>query len=505
MGVLHSFVPNAFSAFLLFAGFVFILCLYLKYKHNYWKRRGVPSIPGHWFFGILKDVVQFRTSPSFVFGDIYNQASENDLVGSYLFQKPFLIIRSPELIKQILIKDFKVFCNRYFNVESFHDKIGTSNLFSLKNPEWKYLRTKLTPVFTSGKIKKIFNLMVETAESVTKYLDNEFSDNEKTKSIIVKDIALKYTTDVISSVAFGVYANSFDQSNNQFFRKAQEGLKSTVKRGFQFIIMFFFPALSRYTGIKMLGPSSSYFRKVFWDSMDTRELSKTKRGDLIDFLIDMKNEKPDNHNFKFQGDFLVGQSTIFFIAGRESSVATICFTLYELAKQPDIQKRARDEVLEKLKLEGLTYEAVQNMKYLHQVLSEALRLYPPAPLLDRVATEDYKVPGTDIVIEKGTPIYIPLCGLHRDPKYFPDPLRFDPDRFSDVNKDKIVPGTYLPFGEGPRNCIGMRLGQLQSLIGIITVLKDYELAVDPEQEGLVDPKNVFLQAVDGFRLKLTKL
>lgn len=100
-----------------------------------------------------------------------------------------------------------------------------------------------------------------------------------------------------------------------------------------------------------------------------------------------------NYNFstEFEGDALVSQSAIFFVAGRESSVSTICFTLYELAKYPEIQKRTREEINEKLNEHGLTYDGVQSMKYLHQVLSETLRLYPPAPLIDRVSIENYKV------------------------------------------------------------------------------------------------------------------
>lgn len=94
---------------------------------------------------------------------------------------------------------------------------------------------------------------------------------------------------------------------------------------------------------------------------------------------------------EFEGDALVSQSAIFFIAGRESSIVTICFTLYELAKYPEIQKKAREEIREKLKEHGMNYEGVQSMKYLYQVISETLRLYPPAPLLDRVAIKDYKV------------------------------------------------------------------------------------------------------------------
>jgi cytochrome P450 family 6 len=86
--------------------------------------------------------------------------------------------------------------------------------------------------------------------------------------------------------------------------------------------------------------------------------------------------------------------------------------------------------------------------------SETLRKYPPVPMLNRECTRSYKIPGTDIVLEKGIRTVIPVLGLHHDPKYYPDPERFDPERFSEEEKMKRHHYVYLPFGEGPRICIG---------------------------------------------------
>lgn len=97
------------------------------------------------------------------------------------------------------------------------------------------------------------------------------------------------------------------------------------------------------------------------------------------------------------------------------------------------------------------------MKYLHQVISEGLRKWPIGVVTERVCVKEYECQYGDdakFLFEKGVPIWIPIYGLHRDPKYYPDPQKFDPERFSDENKSSIVPGTYLPFGIGPRNCIG---------------------------------------------------
>ncbi|XP_078045153.1 cytochrome P450 6k1 [Augochlora pura] len=498
--VFETFILNA----LLIAPVVGALFyLYMTYSHTYWKRRGIPSTSGHWFFGNVKDALLFRKNASFFIGDLLlNAPADASLYGIYMLHKPFLLIKSPELIKRIMVKDFNAFADRFFTAQSFHDKIGSSNLFTIRNPEWKQLRTKITPVFTSGKMKKLFHLIVETTESMKNYLQKEIES--ETKIVNMRDIALKYTTDIISSIAFGIHVNSFDKDNDEFFRKAQEGLTPTIGRSIQFFFMFFFPSFSKYIGGQFLGSSTGYFRNVFWESMGNRELSKFKRGDLIDSLIEIKSDKRDN-DFKLEGDVLVGQSAIFFVAGRESSVTTVCFTCYELARNPDIQKRVRKEILDVIEAEGLTYESIQNMKYLNQVVSEILRLYPAAPLLDRVTTTDYKVPDTDIILEKGTAVYIPLCGLHRDPNYFPDPDRFNPDRFSEENKGNIKQFTYMPFGEGPRNCIGMRLGIIQSTMGVITILRDFEVSLDPTYKYGVDRYNVFLSVPTDFKLNLKKL
>ncbi|KMQ85242.1 cytochrome p450 6k1, partial [Lasius niger] len=94
-----------------------------------------------------------------------------------------------------------------------------------------------------------------------------------------------------------------------------------------------------------------------------------------------------------------------------------------------------------------------SLPYLDMVVSETLRMYPTLPFLDRVTTETYKMPNSDLVLEKDTPIYISMLGMHYDPEYFPDPDKFDPERFNEENKHNIPSCAYFPFGEGPHACI----------------------------------------------------
>lgn len=104
---------------------------------------------------------------------------------------------------------------------------------------------------------------------------------------------------------------------------------------------------------------------------------------------------------------------------------------------------------------------------------ETLRKYPPLPIMFRVCTQDYAIPDSHVVLKKGQKVAVSILGMHRDPDYFPDPDVFDPERFSPENKDKMVPYSYLPFGEGPRICIGMRFGMMQTKVALTILLKHF--------------------------------
>ncbi|KAL6424953.1 hypothetical protein ACFW04_009350 [Cataglyphis niger] len=223
------------------------------------------------------------------------------------------------------------------------------------------------------------------------------------------------------------------------------------------------PTLARLAGLTIFGKQTDEFlRKVFWETIVQREKSGEKRNDLIDILIELKRnhgEDDDIKEFKFNGDDLLAQAAIFFAAGFETSATTIAFALYKLALHPEIQNKLRKEILQALvKFDGkITYEMIMSLPYLDMVFFETLRMYPPAEYLQRTTTKTYNVPNSKLVIEKGTPIFISVRGLHYEPKYFPDPDKFDPERFSEENKRDRSRYVYLPFGLGPRACIGEKI------------------------------------------------
>lgn len=155
---------------------------------------------------------------------------------------------------------------------------------------------------------------------------------------------------------------------------------------------------------------------------------------------------------------IAAQVFLFYLAGTETSTSTVAYTMYELTQNEDVMYRAQEDIKTTLEAHNgeLSYEAIMDMKFIDLCVKETLRKFPGLPILNRICTIDYHIPNTKFTIEKGTPIIVSLLGIHRDEKYFPNPERYDPERFSDDRKD-YDEAMYMPFGAGPRNCIGKHL------------------------------------------------
>lgn len=153
----------------------------------------------------------------------------------------------------------------------------------------------------------------------------------------------------------------------------------------------------------------------------------------------------------------------------------------------------------------VTYDCINDMEFLDLCVKETFRKYAGLPILNRECTKDYQIPGTDTVIDKGTAIVISIHGIHRDPMYFPNPDLFDPDRFSSERKiaDNFKEEYYLPFGDGPRTCIGYRMGKMLTKVGLVLMLKMYNFEATKFEEPAFDTDSVSLIAKDGINLKIT--
>lgn len=503
-----------------------IIYIYFEHKFNYWRKRGVPFIKPTFIFGNFTDVLFQRVCVGQFFQDMYNKGEGKPFVGIYIFNRPALVLRDPQLIKYVLVKDFNIFFDRQVRSNAKSDPLST-NLFLLKGAPWKYLRYKMTPTFTTFRIKKMFPLMQKCGSQFGDYLQNIVGLNKTTE---MKETAAKYATDIITTCAFGIESNCLTDPKAEFRVFGRQIFDYTVYRSFEFMSMFMLPLAVKYLNMQFFSKNTTDFlRKAFWDTMTVREEKKIQRDDFMDLLLQLKNKsqvdidkndeemKEYNENeinnlkdlFEFKGDYLVAQAAIFFTAGFESNASTTSFTLYHLAKKPHLQNKLRAEILGALgKQNGqVTYDIIKDMPYLHMVVSETLRKYPPLSILDRVPNVDYQIPGTDIVIEKGTPVYVPLLGIHNDPQVWEDPDEYDPERFNEENKRARHSFMYLPFGDGPKYCIGKNFGLMAVKVGLVNILSRFEVSPfeDTPETIQINPRGMILASKGGIPLKFSRI
>jgi len=285
---------------------------------------------------------------------------------------------------------------------------------------------------------------------------------------------------------------------------------------FKFMLSFLLPPVYKLFKIQLTRQKTTdFFKRVVIDTMNDRDRNNITRPDIIQLMLQVKKgqlqvkENEETNDKELDGfaaheelnlksniknlqeivdddEYWIAQGFIFFIAGFDTTSNLLQSITFHLAKNPDIQEKLYqeiDEVASALNGKQVTYEALHKMKYLDMVISEGLRIQPPAPQLDRSCTKDYTMDlgnGKSVEIKKGDIIFLPYYVLHHDSEYFPNPEKFDPDRFSDENKDSIVAGSYLPFGMGPRACIGSRFALMEAKLLLFNVLANFSIVPSPK-------------------------
>lgn len=244
-------------------------------------------------------------------------------------------------------------------------------------------------------------------------------------AIRIKDICARFTTDLIATTAFGVKANSLKNTKSEFFKHNMAIFEINWSRALDSAIIFLLPALASIARVKFFSRKSSEFiYKTVTYVLSEREKSGLHRNDLIDILLALKREAAEKgENMTKEMDFLVAQAAVFQTAGFETSSSTMSLTLYELALNTDLQDRLREEVKEYFGDEDhISYERIQEMPYLTQVVNETLRKYPIAGYAERECTQPMSgekftlEPYFDLEVPNGMPFYIPTLAIHRDAK-----------------------------------------------------------------------------------------
>ncbi|XP_025417942.1 probable cytochrome P450 6a13 [Sipha flava] len=457
-----------------------IAYLFCTSTYGYWRDRKVPWLrPTVPLFGNLTWQLLGMERSTDMIQNAYNAFSGHRYGGIYQMRMPFLIVRDPVLINRMLIKDFT-----HFTDHGLYKPLPTENrlangLFIMNGDQWKTMRAKLSPGFASSKLKHMHGQMKECGEELMRNVAGVVATGGHVFE--VRDVLGRYATDVIGTCAFGLQLNTINDDQSPFRRYGKTVFKPSLRVLLSQIAWMVSPALRRALHVYEIPLDTiEFFDNTFTDTVRYRERNNVVRDDLMQSLIKARDDLVVNKtvpSVKFEETDILANAFLLFAVGFEtvSTAASLC--LYELALHKQIQDRVREEInTVKFKYNGeMNNEFLIDLQYLEMVLAETMRKYPPVSTLFREATKDYQVPDDTLVIEKGTKVLIPVHALHHDPEFYPDPQAFDPERFTPEEKAKRPSGTYLPFGDGPRICIGKRFSEMEMKLALTEILIKYEV------------------------------
>ncbi|XP_025084850.1 cytochrome P450 3A56-like [Pomacea canaliculata] len=398
---------------------------------------------------------------------------------------PVLIINDLDLIKDVAIKQFQSFPNRQIpNI--FKVKPWNANLLSVRGDQWKHVRGILSPTFSSGKLKK----MVPAVQRVVSNLVNNVTEKAKTGEMIeLKEFCGWFAMDVIAGVVFGLQVDSLQNPKDPFVYHARN-----VLYGRQWVLPLYetLPFLS--TLLNKIGltfspkESTDFFYNVTEAALKERRQEKERFSDFLQLLVEAEKEQEAQQEVDAEIDHrsqlhtssqwtrkglsreeVHSNALTFFSAGHDTVSTAMSYTLFCLAANPECLHKAQQEVDDKLGKKPADYSTANELVYLDMCLNEALRMFPPGFYTMRESIEDTEVGGYKV--PKGMRAIFPFYAIHIDPEIWPNPTKYDPERHTPEARATRHPCSFLPFGIGPRNCIGMRLAQLELRMALAAVLQ----------------------------------
>ncbi|XP_078666399.1 cytochrome P450 3A5-like [Branchiostoma floridae x Branchiostoma belcheri] len=471
--------------------------------------------------------VEAQTEAMATYGKVY---------GTYNGRVPVLVISDPEMLREIFVKQFHKFANRATGSLDLDVKPQNLMISSLLDEEWKNLRRIISPAFSGGKLKQMTEAINSCADLL---LGNIRSFGEKGESFDTKELTSAFLTDVTARTGFGLDVDSQRNPRDPFVINLKKTFSSNFFNPLIWLMLLFpsimKPILEKLNYNFLARDVINFFYSIFEQVMEMRQNGQSRgRVDLMQLLMDAHKDDVDNNDdvgnhddvdinddvdnsdvqeTEVQGtkkpltkDDVVANAFLFFAAGYENSANTMAFTLYNLALHQEAQDKVRQEINQVMEdRDVVDYDAVHSMPYLDMCINETLRMYSSVPNCDRIAGEEVKLKW--LTIPKDTKVVIPFLGIHYDPERWPEPYKFIPERFTKEEREKRDPYDWLPFGVGPRNCIGMRLALMELKVGLAKVLMKYRFVTGPDTEipVKISKYTVLATPENGIRLRAEPL
>uniref|UniRef100_A0A3B4DNJ0 Cytochrome P450 3A n=1 Tax=Pygocentrus nattereri TaxID=42514 RepID=A0A3B4DNJ0_PYGNA len=465
MGYFWFFSAETWALLLLF---ISLLVLYGHWPNSFFRRLGVP---GPKPLPLLGNMLEYRKG--FHVFDMECLKKYGRVWGIYEGRTPVLCVLDRTIIKSVLVKEcYSLFTNRRdfgLNGELY------DALFVTTDEDWKRIRGVLSPSFTSGRLKEMFGIMKTHSDTLVRNLQKK---TEQTSGVHVKELFGAYSMDVITSSAFSVDIDSLNNPKDPFVNNVKKILNfDFLKPVFLITLLFPFtiPLLEKMNVAFFPTSATDFFCAVLQKIKAERVAKDHKsRVDFLQLMVDSQTPEKVEAQQGLSDHEILSQSISFIFAGYETSSSTLSFFFYNMATNPETMKKLQEEIDQTFPDKTpVQYDAVMSMDYLDAALNESLRLYPVAARTDRVAKKTVEINGVNI--PRGTTVMIPIYPLHRDPEYWPDPDTFNPERFTKENKGSMDPYVFMPFGGGPRGCVGMRFALVFVKLAIVEVLRRFDV------------------------------
>ncbi|XP_053086086.1 cytochrome P450 3A27 isoform X5 [Pangasianodon hypophthalmus] len=459
-----------------------LIVLYGYWPYGFFKRLGVPGPKPVPFLGTMlqyrKGIHNFDMECFQKYGKIW---------GIYDARQPVLCVMDTEIIKTVLIKEcYSLFTNR----RNFRLNGPLYDALSMAEDEaWKRIRSVLSPLFTRGRLKEMFGIMKSHSRSL---IENLQKTSERGESADIREFFGAYSMDVVTSTAFSIDIDSLNNPKDPFVSNVKKMLKFNLLNPL-FLAIGLFPFITpvlEKMNVSIFPTSVTDFFYASLQKIKSERVAKDhkRRVDFMQLMIDsQKSEKDDLNgeetNRGLNDHEILSQSMVFIFAGYETSSRTLSFLFYNLASNPETLKKLQEEIDETFPNKAeVDYDTVMNMDYLDAALNESLRLYPIAIRLERVCKKTVEING--LTIPKDTVVLIPTYVLQRDPEYWTEPDAFKPERFTQENKENIEQYVYMPFGVGPRNCIGMKFALVIIKLAVVQILQRFDISLSEETKSI---------------------
>ncbi|KAM9313677.1 cytochrome P450 4V8 [Pholidichthys leucotaenia] len=494
-------------------GSIFIAALtYITYKlfsgylHKWLEMKPIPEITP--IYPILGNALMFKTNA----GDFFRQIQDftHEFRNAPLFKiwvgpVPFVVLYRAETVETVITNSIHM--EKAFAYSFLHPWLGTGLLTST-GPKWRQRRKMLTPTFHFSILAEFLEVMNEQAEILVEKLEKKAGKGPFNCFSHVTLCAL----DIICETAMGkkIYAQSNSESE---YVKSVYKMSDIISRRQRtpwfwpdFIYYWFGEGKEHDKILKIL---HAFTYKVIneraenisnAESDSENEQGVKKRRAFLDMLL--KTTYEDGSSMSHQD--IQEEVDTFMFEGHDTTAASMNWALHLVGSHPEVQQKVHRELEEVFGTSDrpVNTDDLKKLKYLECVIKEALRLYPSVPFFARSLGEDCRING--FKVPKGANAIIITYALHRDPRYFPEPEEFKPERFLPDNSTGRPPYAYIPFSAGLRNCIGQRFALMEEKVVLASILRKFSIESCQKREELRPVGELILRPEQGIVIKLEK-